>query len=81
MKPSKGIRLNVRPYVPGMTIGLGPDVGTTRWYEQRIDTWAEEAKQHVHFGNADLAASYARTCFLYAALLGHYSTMPPQEIH
>jgi hypothetical protein len=81
MKPSSGIRLTVRPYVPGMTVGIGPEVGTTQWYADRIDSWSETARQYMKQGHADLAASYARSCFLYAALLGHYSTLPPQEIH
>lgn len=74
-----GLRLQVRPYVEGMVPGIGEPVGTMRWYQQRLDVWSEEARAHIHFGNADLAKSYAETCVLYARLLGHYSTFEPME--
>ena len=80
MKPSSGLRLAVRPYVAGMVPGIGEPVGTMRWYQQRLDVWSDEARQHIHFGRADLAASYAQTCVLYARLMGHYSTFPPEDV-
>ena len=79
MKPSSGLRLAVRPYVDGMVPGIGEPVGTMRWYQQRLDTWSNEARAHIHFGNADLAASYAQTCVMYARLMGYYAAMEPTE--